>query len=209
MIPWRMRLLGLYFYEGWSVSCSSLYTFINSVGGGETYPEYDPEVCWAGYIDVVSEVVACDYYDAVTAGILGEVRRHHDPSSFSKSIGVISAYPDEFMFWGVKFTDYSPVENKKAMATVCWLAQAFLDYNVHRWQVTYYDSVQADWVDVYGAVVDEVLEELDGHEEAVFLLPNTQANRTFVETDHLIRVCLMVSRCFWACSAVWSIRLSV
>jgi hypothetical protein len=44
------------------------------------------------------------------------------------------------------------------------------------------------WVDVYGAVVDEVLEELDGHEEAVFLLPNTQANRTFVETDHLIRI---------------------
>jgi hypothetical protein len=101
--PLAYALLGLYFYEGWSVSCSSLYSFINSVGGGETYPGYDPSVCWAGYIDVVSEVVACDYYDAVTAGILGEIRRHHDPSSFSKSIGLISAYPEEFMFWGVKF----------------------------------------------------------------------------------------------------------
>jgi len=32
------------------------------------------------------------------------------------------------MFWGVKFDDYSQVENKQAMATVCWLARFFLNY---------------------------------------------------------------------------------
>ena len=32
------------------------------------------------------------------------------------------------MFWGAKHADYSYVENKKAMATVCWLAQLFLNY---------------------------------------------------------------------------------
>ena len=32
------------------------------------------------------------------------------------------------MFWGAKHTDYSYVENKKAMVTVCWLAQLFLNY---------------------------------------------------------------------------------
>jgi hypothetical protein len=32
------------------------------------------------------------------------------------------------MFWGVRHSDYSPVENKWAMATVCWLGRLFLNY---------------------------------------------------------------------------------
>jgi hypothetical protein len=32
------------------------------------------------------------------------------------------------MFWGAKHADYGFVENKQAMATVCWLAQLFLSY---------------------------------------------------------------------------------
>jgi hypothetical protein len=32
------------------------------------------------------------------------------------------------MFWGVKHSDYSYVENKQAMATVCWLGLLFLNY---------------------------------------------------------------------------------
>jgi hypothetical protein len=32
------------------------------------------------------------------------------------------------MFWGAKHADYSYVENKYAMATVCWLAHLFLNY---------------------------------------------------------------------------------
>jgi hypothetical protein len=32
------------------------------------------------------------------------------------------------MFWGVKFTDYSYVENKQAMATVSWLSLFYLNY---------------------------------------------------------------------------------
>jgi hypothetical protein len=41
---------------------------------------------------------------------------------------IIDKHKDEFMFWGVKHADYSPVENKKAMASVCWLARLFLNY---------------------------------------------------------------------------------
>jgi hypothetical protein len=41
---------------------------------------------------------------------------------------IADAHQSEFMFWGVKHTDYSHVENKQAMATVCWLAQLFLNY---------------------------------------------------------------------------------
>jgi len=32
------------------------------------------------------------------------------------------------MFWGAKHSDYGFVENKQAMATVCWLSQMFLGY---------------------------------------------------------------------------------
>jgi hypothetical protein len=32
------------------------------------------------------------------------------------------------MFWGAKHTDYGHVENKPALATVCWLGQLLLGY---------------------------------------------------------------------------------
>jgi hypothetical protein len=120
-------LIGLYDYEGWSPSCQKVYSLINSVQASNKHPAYNPAVCWAGYIDVVSRSPACDYYDAVTAGILWRIRRNHDKPSYAFSMQIIDKHQSEFMFWGVKHADYSPVENKWAMATVCWLARFFLN----------------------------------------------------------------------------------
>lgn len=121
-------LFGLYDYEGWSNTVQKAYSFINAIGASPRYPAYNPAVCWAGYLDAVFKVPDCDYYDAVTAGILAPIRRDHDKAAYEFSVKVILAHADEFMFWGVKHADYSYVENKQAMATVCWLGQLLLAY---------------------------------------------------------------------------------
>ena len=126
--PFAYALLGLYAYEGWSVTCQKVYNFINSIRASAQYPAYNPAICWAGYIDVISRFSACNYYDAVTSGILWKIRKHHDKPSLEFSMEIIDKHQDQFMFWGVKHADYSYVENKKAMATVCWLSLLYLNY---------------------------------------------------------------------------------
>ncbi len=134
--PFAYALVGLYAVEGWSLTCQRVYSFLNSIRASATYPAYDPGVCWAGYIDVVNRTVVCDYYDAVTSGILWRIRRNHDQPSLKLSVEVIGKHAAEFMFWGAKHHDYSFVENKWAMATVCWLAQLFLNYEEPTTQFT-------------------------------------------------------------------------
>ncbi len=126
--PFAYALLGLYEFEGWSVSCQKVYNALNNIRASGKYPAYDPAICWAGYIDVLNRFSACDYYDAVTSGILWKIRQNHDKPSFKLSVEVIGKHAAEFMYWGAKHTDYSYVENKQAMATVCWLAELFLHY---------------------------------------------------------------------------------
>ena len=121
-------LLGLYEYEGWSPTCQKVYSFLNSMGASAQYPAYNPAVCWAGYLDVVAHTPACDYYDAVTAGILWRIRQNHDKPSLAFSKKVVEKYWDKFMYWGVRQADYKPVEDKWATATVCWLGRLFLNY---------------------------------------------------------------------------------
>jgi hypothetical protein len=126
--PLAYALVGLYDYEGWSLSCQKVYNFINTIRASAQYPAYNPAICWAGYIDVITRFPACDYYDAVTSGILWKIRKHHDKPSLTFSKQIIEKHQNEFMFWGAKHTDYSYVENKQAMATVCWLGLLFLNY---------------------------------------------------------------------------------
>jgi hypothetical protein len=126
--PLAYALIGLYAYEGWTLSCQKVYNFINTIRASAQYPAYNPAICWAGYIDVVTRFPACDYYDAVTSGILWKIRKNHDKPSFTFSKQIIEKHQNEFMFWGTKHADYSYVENKQAMVTVCWLAQSFLNY---------------------------------------------------------------------------------
>jgi hypothetical protein len=84
---------------------------------------------YARYIDVASRCPSCDYYDAVTSGILWRIRKNYDKPSFQFSVKTIDKYQNEFMFWGVKQSDYGCVENEQALATVCWLGLLYLNYD--------------------------------------------------------------------------------
>jgi hypothetical protein len=126
--PVSFALLGLYTYESWSFTCQRIYSFIQSIRASGQNPAYWPEVCWPGYLDVVTRFPACPYYDAITVGILWKVRKERDPPSFKLAYDVAAKYSDEFLYWGPLFTDYSPVTPQKAMANVTWLARMFLNY---------------------------------------------------------------------------------
>jgi len=126
--PMSFALLGLYTYEGWSLTCQRVYNFIETIQASAQYPAYHPAICWPGYIDVVTRFPACPYYDVITSGILWKIRVAHDKPSLAFSMQVIQKYEEQFMYWGPLFTDYSPVTEQKAMANVSWLAQLFLNY---------------------------------------------------------------------------------
>jgi hypothetical protein len=147
--PFAYALIGLYEVEGWSVSCQKVYNVLNSIRASAKYPAYNPAVCWAGYIDVLSRFSACDYYDAVTSGILWKIRQNHDKPSLKLSVEVIGKHAAEFMFWGAKHADFSYVENKQAMVTVCWLAQLFLHYEEPTTQFTRILKSKGETVTLY------------------------------------------------------------
>jgi hypothetical protein len=127
--PISYALLGVYTYEGWSSSCKKVYGFIQTIRASAQYPAYNQYICWPGYIDVVSRFPACAYYDAVTTGILGQIRKAHDKPAYALSMQILSQYSAQFMNWGPQFTDYSPITVQKAMANVSWLAQFFINYD--------------------------------------------------------------------------------
>jgi len=54
------------------------------------------------------------------------------------------------------------------------------------WTIEYWDG--AAWTGKPDAILVKLSEELNGHEELTFRLPNTSGNRTFVETDKRVRV---------------------
>ncbi|MFA5364709.1 MAG: hypothetical protein WC325_05950 [Candidatus Bathyarchaeia archaeon] len=122
-------LYGLYCYEGTSFTVKKVYDYINGIGPSADYPAYSPEVCWSGYVDVVAKKADSDYYDAVTAGIVWQIRNSYDKSALEYSFNVISSHAEEFMFWGTRFNDYTPVENKQSTVTVSWLGLLFLNYH--------------------------------------------------------------------------------
>jgi hypothetical protein len=126
--PFAYALIGLYDYEGWSLTCEKVYEFINTIPASADYPGYNSNICWAGYIDVVARKAACDYYDGVTSGILHGIRAAKDKPSLELSVQIVNLYVSEFMFWGVKFLDWSPVENKQSTITVSWLSLLLLNY---------------------------------------------------------------------------------
>jgi hypothetical protein len=121
-------LLGLYNYEGWSQTVQRVYETVNAIGPSPDYAGYNPNVCWAGYIDVVRRKAACDYYDSVTCGILHNIRAVKDKPSLELSVQILDMHYSDFMFWGIKFKDWSPAENKQSIITVSWLGLLLLDY---------------------------------------------------------------------------------
>jgi len=54
------------------------------------------------------------------------------------------------------------------------------------WKVEYYTG--SEWTEKSDAVFKKIHQELNGHEECLFILPNTSSNRTFVGSDKKIRI---------------------
>jgi hypothetical protein len=121
-------LLGIYNYEGWSTTVQRVYETVNAIGPSSDYAGYNPNICWAGYIDVVKRKAACDYYDSVSCAILHDIRAAKDKPSLELSVQILDRHYLDFMFWGVKFKDWSAVENKQSLITVSWLGLLLLHY---------------------------------------------------------------------------------
>jgi hypothetical protein len=127
--PIAFALLGLYAFEGWSASCQRVYNAVQSIRASGEQPAYVPDVCWPGYIDVVTRFPACAYYDGVTIGILEKIRRERDPPASKLAHDIAEKYSEHFLNWGPLFTDYSSITPAKAMANVSWIARMFLNYS--------------------------------------------------------------------------------
>ncbi|MCW4017359.1 MAG: hypothetical protein NWF00_01535 [Candidatus Bathyarchaeota archaeon] len=178
-------LLGLYDYEDWSDSVQRAYAFLNGVGACRAYPAYNPAVCWAGYIDAVAKAPTCDYYDAVTAGILSELRRDHDKTAYEFSAQTIKTHPDQFMFWGVKHADFGFVENVQAMATVCWLGELLLSYEAPLTRFTQVLNSKGEPVTLYPvASVGEQVQYGEGVNIKAIFLP-AKAEETLLEPGYV------------------------
>ncbi len=158
-------LIGLYDNEGYSPTVQKAYEALSAIGSLPLYPAYNPAICWAGYINVLSKAVACDYYDGVTAGILAKIRKAHDKIAYDYSARIIQDHSGEFMFWGTKHADYGYLENKHAMATVCWIGQLLIGYepsltrftqilNAKGENLTVYPIKQVEETTLYSAGVD-------------------------------------------------------
>jgi hypothetical protein len=184
--PFAYALVGLYEYEGWSLSCQKVYNFINTIRASAQYPAYNSAICWAGYINVVSRFPACDYYDAVTSGILWRIRRNHDKPSFVFSKQIIKKYAENFMFWGVKHSDYSPAENKWAMATVCWLAQFFLNYEEPLTRFTQVLRSKGETITLYPVIeIGETVSYSEGIDIKAVVSP-TRSDEVLIEPGYII-----------------------
>ena len=184
--PLAYALLGLYEYEGWSLSCQKVYNFINSIRASAQYPAYNPAICWAGYIDVTTRFPACDYYDAVTSGILWRIRRNHDKPSYAYSMKIIEKHQNQFMFWGAKHTDYSYVENKQAMATVCWLARLFLNYEEPQTRFTQILRSKGENITLYPVIeAAETVSYGEGIDIPAIVSP-TRVEEVFIEPGYMV-----------------------
>jgi hypothetical protein len=128
--PLSYALLGVYTYEGYSETVQRVYDFIQNIPQNGAYPSYQPDVCWPGYINVVTKTPDCPYYDAVTIGILANIRKAVDKPSYELAYQIAMKYQDEFMYWGPLFTDYSPITPQKAITEVTWLARMYLNYSL-------------------------------------------------------------------------------
>ena len=184
-------LLGLYDYEGYSTTVKNTYEAINAIGASPQYPAYNQAICWAGYINVQAKALACDYYDAVAAGILARIRRDRDRMAYDFSAKTINAHAEEFMFWGPRQADYVPVENKQALATVCWLGQMFLGFErtLTRFtqvlgskgeSLTLYPVTQTGESTAYGSALGLKAIVLPGKVEELFIEPG------YILNDYLV-----------------------
>ena len=184
--PISFALLGLYTYEGWSASCQRIYNFIQSIRASGQYPSYIPDVCWPGYIDVVTRFPACNYYDAVTIGILWKIRKERDMPAYKLAYDIAEKYSQAFLNWGPLFTDYSPLIPAKAMANVSWIARMFLNYEEPRTQFTRILVGKGEAVLLYS--VRQGLERVDYAEplEMLSVVSHVKAEQVIIEPGYYV-----------------------
>lgn len=149
-------LHALYGYEGWSATVEKIFRYCSEIGETIDYPAYQPAICWPGYLNVVYRKSDCAYYDAVTSGILGlKLRREREKISYEYAKKVVDLHSDAFMFWGPKFSDYSPIENKKSIVTTAWLGLYFLQYSLVSTNFTRILEANGENVTFYSVVLGE------------------------------------------------------
>jgi hypothetical protein len=184
-------LLGLYDYEGYSGTVAKTCQTVDAIGASPQYPAYNPGICWAGYLNTKTKMPACDYYDAVTSGILGKIRQRHNKPAYDFSAKIILKHAEEFMYWGPKHADYTPVEDKQAMATVCWLGEFLLGYqppltrftqvlNSRGENLTLHPLTETGETPAYGQPVDLKAIVLPGKAEEILLEPG------YIVSDYLV-----------------------
>ncbi len=126
-----------------------VYDLIQSIPQNSTYPAYQPCVCWPGYINVISKTPDSAYYDAVTIGILESIRKAVDKPSYELAYQIANKYPDEFMYWGPLFTDYSPITPQKAVTEVAWLGRMYLKYSLPLTDIVYAIETEGERVQLF------------------------------------------------------------
>ena len=117
-------LYGMYHYEGYSARVRTVYEFLNNIKA-PSYPNYDPNAAWAGYIDVVNQIIDVNYYDVVSMGILGNLRKSHDHEAYDLSVSIIIKQPETFLYWGVNY-DLVPITSWQSTVTAAWISQLLL-----------------------------------------------------------------------------------
>ena len=119
---------GLYYYEGNSEIVNDAYKFFNSFTGGEKAPNYDPDICWAGYLKPSTRTTGQDgspYYDLVNIGLLMEYRKTHDVSAYEKSRNAVVANQDAFMYWATDM-NYVPINSEQATLAISYIANSLI-----------------------------------------------------------------------------------
>jgi hypothetical protein len=179
-------LHSLYLYEGWSETVEKVFRHCSEISPTIDYPAYQPAVCWPGYLDVINRKPACNYYDAVTSGILAlQLRRNHEGISYEYTKKINELHSDSFMYWGPLFTDYSPVENKKSVVTVSWLGLYLLQYSPASNKFTQILNAHGETVTFYPVISGETESYAEGIQIKAIVNP-TRSTEILLEPGYVI-----------------------
>ena len=179
-------LHALYLHEGWSETVEKVFRYCSEITQSIDYPAYQPAVCWPGYLDVVNRKPDCAYYDAVTSGILAlKLRKQHDRISYEYAKRIIELHSDAFMYWGPRFSDYTPVENKKSVVTVSWLGLYLLQYSPVSNKFTQILNAYGENVTFYSVIPGETESFAEALQIKAIVNP-TRSGEVFLEPGYVI-----------------------
>ena len=197
--PVSYALLGLYTYEGFSQTVQRVYDFLQNIPQNGTYPDYQPNVCWPGYINVVTRAPDCPYYDAVTIGILESIRKVVDKPSYELAYQIAIKYAKSFLYWGPIYKDYSPVTPQKATTEVAWLARMYVNYSLPQTDFSMLLEHEGERIELYSV---KQAADITTYAPALIMpavIKNASVKETLIEagyilTDYLVMYSLIPVR---------------